>query len=210
MERKRDKKKPKRLERSRDKEEERTKNNLNIFQKLKNNYHSKGLTKLVETDSSILDKYDDLNEKYLNILGDENLSNKYTNIISINLEKTEKEKAKAYGERLFSSLSTNPSKKDKTTLKPNLSYNKRLSDEEFLDLVDIAKEYAFQTKTNEEIGIIKNEFERNKKYIIELFDKSRIIKDILENAILSVLINEYSANELSNNFNYLTIDDASP
>ena len=203
--------KEKKRERSRDKEEEKEKQ-LDVFKKSEKKYISKGFTKVIETetDSSILNKYEKMNKTFLDNLNDSKLNQKYHSIMSNNMEITAKEKVKELGEQLFSLVSTLPKTKNKIVKKPNIYFNKYLSDEEFLNFVSEAKEYAFKTKTLEQMQIIINKFKNNKGNILELFNKTRIIKDILENAILSIFINEFSDNELDNNFNYLTIDDASP
>ena len=50
------------------------------------------------------------------------------------MKETEKEKVKEYGQRLNNLLSTEYNSKDNTKIKPNISYNTGLNDEEFLKL----------------------------------------------------------------------------
>ena len=183
-----------------------------FFKESKKKYASKGLTIIteIESNSSILQKYEEINQTYYNNLDDKYKKEKYKNIFISNSEKTEKEKANEFGKKLYSILSTNSYKKTNNIIKPNVTYNHHLNDEEFLELVSAAKDYSNKTKSSEQNEIIKNKFIANKKYIEDLFKKERIIKDLLENAILSILINDFDYNELDNNFNYLTVEDISP
>ena len=201
-------------EKNTENKQEQIEESFNVFQKSKKKYDYKGLTIVTETNACILKKYEEINEAYLNNLGDKNQKKKYENIILRNMETTEKSKSNEYGERLFLMLTNNSlvqtTNFNNNIIKPNVIYNSHLNDEEFLTIVSDAKIYSFKTKTSEQSEIIRNKFINNKKYIVDLFNKERIIKDILENAILSVLINKFDDEELRNNFNYLSIDDASP
>ena len=200
----------------RQKEEENEEQKINesndVFKESKKKYLSKGLfiSISIDTNSSILKKYEEINEKYLNDLNNINIKKKYEALMQSNMQATNEEKAKEYGDQLFSILTTNLTKKVKYVKKPNLFYGKSLDDEEFLKLVKLAKDYSINTKTSKQNETIVNRFIIDKKYIINLFKKEKIIKDILQNAILSILINEFDGNELTNNFNYLKIEDVSP
>ena len=199
-------------ERNEENDEKKIKEDFTFFKESKKKYTSKGLTIITETESnsSILQKYEEINETYFNNLDDGNKKEKYKNIIISNSEKTEIGKANKFGETLYKILSTNSYKKTNNIIKPNLTYDSHLNDEEFLKLVRAAKDYCNKTKSSKQNEILRNKFINNKKYIVDLFKKERIIKDLLENAILSILINEFDDNELDNNFNYLTVEDISP
>ena len=199
-------------ERNIEKEEEEEEKVDTFFKESKKKYVSKGLTIIteLESNSSILQKYEEISQTYYNNLDDKDKKKKYRNIIISNSEKTEKEKANEFGKKLYLILSTNSNKKANNIIKPNVTYGHHLNDEEFLNLVSAAKDYSNKTKSSEQNKIIENKFIANKKYIEDLFKKERIIKDLLENAILSLLINDFDVNELDNNFNYLTVEDISP
>ena len=204
-------KKTKEYESSREKDVKNEKP-INYFRESENHYICKGLItiNINESNSSILKKYENLNEAYLRNLNKSNIYQKYNNIISNNMEKTPMEDAKKYGEQLYSLLEfVSNNKSTISSNYPNLSFNKSLSDDEFLSLTEEAVQYALATKTPVQIQDLKIRFANEKKNIIELFQKEKIIKDILENSILSILINEYDENELGNHFSFLNVDDVS-
>ena len=131
---------------------------LTFFKNLKKKYDYKGLTIVTETNACILKKYEEINEAYLNNLGDKNQKKKYENIILRNMETTEKSKSNEYGERLFLMLTNNSlvqtTNFNNNIIKPNVIYNSHLNDEEFLTIVSDAKIYSFKTKTSEQSEII--------------------------------------------------------
>ena len=157
----------------------------------------------IESDSSVLNKYESLNDKYIN-----NLSNtkkdKIEKLISHNIEQTEIKKGKELGEELYEMI-TSLSKNNKKVNKPKLPFSKSLSDEKFMKLVNESIAYCESQKTLDEINEIKKKFEKEITNIKELFLKPRLIKDIMENCILSILVNPYNKKQINNNISCLSI-----
>ena len=200
-------------ERSRDKENEKeVKDAINLTKSYKNRLRSRGFVKQVESEYSFLQKYHDMNiDYYKNNLSNEQKS-KIDKIFNENVVTTEQAKAKKLGNELFSIINTLTKQDNKLNNKltpPNLEFYKTLSDEEFINLVREAKNFALVDKTKSQLIEIENLFKNNEENIKSMFFKTKITKDIIQNAILSILISEYDQNELEKNISFLSVNEAS-
>ena len=140
-------------ERSREKDKEKIGEILKNFQESKEENVSKGFiqVQVIESNSSIIDKYENKNKSFLINLNNNEVSEKYSNIMASNREKTNKKEAIELGKRLYEILSNISSKKVSIVQKPKVFYNKKLNDNEFLKTVEVAIEYAIakkNTRTN--------------------------------------------------------------
>lgn len=178
------------------------------FQDSKKKYYSKGLTmtKIIETNSSFLLKYEEINRQYLK---NKEEINKICEKMSYNMEITDKAKIDSLGQELFTLLTEFKDDNPNTIVSdpPALPFNQSLTDEKFIELVSEAKEYALKNKKKYELSQIENKFKKEEKNIKSLFSKAKIVKDILQNAILTILINKCEEKDLNNNFSLLSIDD---
>ena len=163
----------------------------------------------VPSDSFILNKYESMNNQYINSLP-ENEKNKIIEISEKNSTITPENEAKKLGEALFTKLiSLKHEKKKGISEYPNLVFGARLTDNEFVDLVDKSIKYCNNTKEEAQLLVIKDNFQKKKDSIKSLFLKPRILKDIFENAILTILISDYDINVINTNFSLLLINDSS-
>ena len=89
---------------------------------------------------------------------------------------------------------------------PKLPYGNSLSDREFLDLVNQCIEYANFNLNKERIEYIKNRLTNEFSLVLSnLFKRAQYIKDLLENALLTILTSEKET-EQEDNFQILKIN----
>ena len=88
---------------------------------------------------------------------------------------------------------------------PKLPYGNSLSDREFLDLVNQCIEYANFNLNKERIEYIKNRLTNEFSQVLSnLFKRAQYIKDLLENALLTILTSEKETDQ-EDNFQILKI-----
>ena len=204
-----------RKERSRDKSNQKKhqkKRENETFMKIQNFHCNKGMQIIIESDSSILNKYDNLNKKYVeSLIKDE--KNKIEQISYNNFLQTPAESAKKYGDQLFSILVslTKDSYTNKSTIfqSPKLPFGQILTDENFLTLVSECAEYCKFTKSSDELTKITDKFINEEDNIKQLFYRPCIIKNLVENSIITILVNPYKEDEIENNISLLSIKDSS-
>ena len=111
-------------------------------------------------------------------------------------------------DKLSNDLLTLINKMNKTTKiveLPKLSYGNSLRDREFLDLVNQCIEYANFNLNKERIEYIKNRLTNEFSLVLSnLFKRAQYIKDLLENALLTILTSEkeFIRKCLIDNFNF--------
>ena len=85
-----------------------------------------------------------------------------------------------------------------------------LNDEQFISLIKEAKEFTYSSKTEDELKEISKRFIENENNIKSLFYKPNLIKNIIENAIITILtITNSNIKDLENNFILLNVEDCS-
>ena len=93
---------------------------------------------------------------------------------------------------------------------PILEFNKSLEDEDFLKIVEDAINYICGKMNCEFIENLKVKLANYKAQIINLFNNNKLIKDILENALITILTNEKEKlEEQKNNFSLLSAQNIS-
>ena len=199
-----------RKERSRDKSHQKKnqkKRENETFMKIQNYHLDKGMQIIIESDSSILNKYDNLNKKYVESLSKDE-KNKIEQISYNNFLQTQAESAKKYGDQLFSILVslTKDSNTNKSTIfqSPKLPFGQILTDENFLTLVSECVEYCKFTKSSDELTKITDKFMNEEDNIKQLFYRPSIIKNLVENSIITILVNPYKEDEIENNISLLS------
>ena len=112
-------------------------------------------------------------------------------------------------DKLSNDLLTLINKMNKTTKiveLPKLPYGNSLSDREFLDLVNQCIEYANFNLNKERIEYIKNRLTNEFSLVLSnLFKRAQYIKDLLENALLTILTSEKETDQ-EDNFQLLKIN----
>jgi hypothetical protein len=123
----------------------------------------------------LLDKVDD---KEYNIIEDYlNLSYKVTPL----------EKQKFYSDKILNLI--NSLKKSTTNVDlPKLPFGKHLSDDEFIELFSKCISYANYNFSENKLKDIKNKLLKKHKIIEKLFGHRQILKDLLENCLLTILV----------------------
>ena len=182
---------------------------IEIEKKLNNlcpNNESKIIT-VIEPNSSVLNEYRNLNENYIKNLNDKEKKNIYE-IIKNNIIQTEEKKAKELGENLYNSL-ISLKKSDISVNMPKLPFSQSLSDEKFIDLINESISYCESDKNCAQISDIIKIFTNQEKNIKELFLRPKLIKDIMQNALLSILVNPYEIKQINNNISYLSLKNIS-
>ena len=151
----------------------------------------KTLEKLYLNISKSLSKFDNMNYKYLNNdseiikeLGKDNLYNIFKN----NAKATQSHLQKQYGEKIFELLTKIEKTNDHQNI-PILPYGKSLRDQEFINLVKESILFL-GNKNKDYIKYLNNNFRKYEKQIKSMFKLPQINKDIVENAILTILNNE--------------------
>ena len=151
----------------------------------------KTLEKLYLNISKSLLKFDNMNYKYLNNdseiikeLGKDNLYNLFKN----NAKITQKHLQKQYGEKIFELLTKIEKTNDHQNI-PILPYGKSFTDQEFINLVKESILFC-ENKNKDYIKYLNNKFRKYEKQIKSMFKLPQINKDIVENAILTILNNE--------------------
>ena len=182
---------------------------IEIENKLNNlcpNNESKIIT-VIEPNSSVLNEYRNLNEKYIKNLNDKEKKNIFE-IIKNNISQTEEKKAKELGENLYNSL-ISLKKNDISVDMPKLPFSQSLSDSKFIDLINESISYCESDKNFAQISEIIKLFTKEENNIKELFLRPKLIKDIMQNALLSVLVNPFEIKQINNNISYLSLKNIS-
>ena len=123
----------------------------------------------------LLDKAD--NKEYNNIEDYLNLSYKITPL----------EKQKFYSDKILNLI--NSLKKSTTNVDlPKLPFGKHLSDDEFIELFSKCISYANYKFSESKLKDIKNKLLKKHKIIEKLFGHRQILKDLLENCLLTIVV----------------------
>ena len=191
-----DKKNP-RLERSREKEKEKTEeknfkpftikipkneNNLNLFDKYKK-FKDKLVYNIPIKDC--IDRYDDCNYNILKY-NSQNF-HKIKQDFKMNIDITPEYEQETYKKQMIDIIKK---MKKSNILKelPSLPFGKALSDQEFISFLKECVDYANYHLNQENIEKIKNKLLQDHINALEnLFSKGKIFKDIIQNALITIL-----------------------
>ena len=198
-------------ERSRNKSKEHSKSERqiinNIFQENKTKFISQGLIKTILSDSGIFSKYEEINKK--EILNKSEDLTKVINIMKKNGKKTITKEAQSLGQELYTLIKDMKKTDDKYSF-PFLKFNQSLNDKEFMEIIKNSINYFSGKMSNDYVEKIKTRLLEYENEIKGLFLNDKLIKDILENALITILTNEEAdIKEQDNNFSLLTINSIS-
>lgn len=149
---------------------------------------------------------EDAIEKYdqNNLLCFEQIKSKENNIskfLEQSYEITAPELQKKYGNKIIDAIKLIKKTQIYETL-PKLPFGKQLSDEEFLELLNKCICYANYHLPEENLNNIREKFLDNSKIILEIFETPRILKDLLENSLLTILTSNNESDQ-DDNFDIL-------
>lgn len=147
-------------------------------------------------------KFDTENITFLEM---NNIEKRINEDIKRNMLKTPQEKSDNYSNQVISIIA-NMQKSNSIVELPSLPYGEPLTDDEFINLLKQCVEYASSNLSEKEIEIIKNKFIKdNKASLANLFKRGKALKDVIENAILTILTSN-NENDQEDNFNLLNIE----
>ena len=213
---KRKDKKHMKLERSREKEKEKYVNEESSFKPIKiqipkNEYNLKlfDIYKKFKDEQvynisikDCLNEYDDFNYKILN----NNTINleKMKEDFYENIDITPLAEQEEYKNQMIDIIK-NMNKSDIFSELPSLPFGKSLSDKEFILLLEECANFASFHLSKEKIEIIKNTLLNDHADVLEnLFRKGKIKKDVIQNALLTILTTDNEKDQ-KDNFNLLDI-----
>ena len=205
-------------ERSRDKSRNSKSEKLDIYLNdfFNNNnakYNNNGLyIKITNlSDCGIYSKYENINREKIQGF-DENTKSKIKEIISQNCILTQSDKAKILGRKLFDMISIIKKINIKYPF-PNLEFNKSLNDDEFMEKVKDSINYICGKMNGDYIEHLRQKLMNCETQIKNLFNNNKIIKDILQNALITLLTNDDNnsdcINEENKNLSLLNINNIS-
>lgn len=149
----------------------------------------------------LIDKYN--NENACKITDKLTSSLDAEEIISYNMKKTPKDKQQTYSKIILDKINT--LKKSNVSVElPKLPYDKRLSDNEFISLFEKCAEYANSNLDSNNLEKIKSHLINLEYFIQNLFKLPQLLKDLKENALLTILVSN-DEQEQMDNFNLLKV-----
>ena len=177
----------------------------NINNDIETNVDKESSNKInLDPDSETIKKFNELNNKYLNELN--KLKYRIKDEIKDNSRITATDTAKKLGKELFNLLFNFEPAKENISLK-NLSINKSLSDGDFINIVKVARNHISRKMNTKYLEELKEKFNIYKNEIQGLFMKKKIVKDLIESAIINILTTDEDIKEQENNFSMLVIND---
>ena len=153
-----------------------------------------------------LDKYDDDNLSFLKINNNIEEYKLLFDTVNENIKITSKEDQKTFSTSVISSINL-LSGSGKYFELPKLKYGKSLSDEEFISLLKECISFANYNLPNAQIEKMKNKLlYEYYSTISNLFKYPQIIKDLMENALLTILTSN-NEDDQEDNYELLKIKD---
>ena len=129
--------------------------------------------------------------------------------MEINGKRTNNDKAIKLGDQLYNLIS-NMEKTDNIYPFPILEFNKSLEDEDFHKIIEEAINYICGKMNSKYTENLKVKLANYKTQIKNFFNNNKLIKDILENALITILTNEKEKlEEQKNNFSLLSVQNIS-
>ena len=193
-----DNKKNSKLNSSRDKED--SDDELeNIVKNCNNN--SNCIPMKISIDEAI-SKFDEENLKFLK---NNKHEKKIINDIKRNGKKTPDDESDSYSNKIIDLIKNMKKSTTKIEL-PCLTYGKQLADDEFINLFEECIKYANYNLPNDEIEKIKSRLITSHLLALKnLFKRSQILKDVIENALLTILT-EQNEDDQEDNYKLLNIE----
>lgn len=143
---------------------------------------------------TLIDKYNKENvSKIKNNLESKNIKK----IISYNMDLTPKDKQDYYSKKIIDRLNTLKKSKIPVEL-PKLPYGEGLSDDEFINLFEKCVEYANYKLDSDKLEKKKQQLLNLESFIQNLFKLPQILKDIKENALLTLLVSNDNREQMDN------------
>ena len=178
--------------------------NVKLFDAIQNS--QKKLKKIIPIEKCI-EKFNDSNLSLLN-QKDSETNIKLGNDILANLDMTPEYKQNNYKKQVFYILS-NLKKSNKAVELPKLPYGKALSDDEFIRLLEECVEYSNYHLEENTLNKMKKKLIKDNYFVInDLFSNNQIKKDIIQNALLTILTTDNKKDQ-QDNFNLLEIGNVS-
>jgi len=123
-----------------------------------------------------------------------------------NGKKTSKREAQSLGQELYS-LIKNMKKTDNKYSFPILKFNQSLNDKDFMEIIKNSIKYFSGKMSYDYVEKVKARLLEYENEIKGLFFNNKLIKDILENSLITILTNEETnIKEQENNFSLLNIN----
>jgi hypothetical protein len=144
-----------------------------------------------------LQKFDD--NTFLIVNSDNSEKNKkIKNLVRNNLDKTPEKERNYYKNQVINILSGLKKSKKAATL-PKLPYGQSLSDDEFISLLEKCVEYSNYHLKKETIEEMKKKLTEYYSYVInDIFSEIKIKKDIIQNALLTILTTDNNKDQQDN------------
>ena len=200
------------LDRSRDNELEikSDEDEISIKEKTTNDFLTKisnyKNSKVISTNISIEDCINLFDDENAKVLTTNDPYKKLANDVSSNLSITPKDKQDIYKDQIIKIIK-DMKKSDEIVELPKLPYGQKLSDDEFIDLLKDCVSYANYTFNELDIVYIKNKLLTDNLPALEnLFKRGQIYKDVIQNALLTILISQNKKDQ-DDNFSLLKIKD---
>ena len=204
------------LERSREEETEvqpsMNKNTSPNCDNLKNNSNNDLMNKLaifnngnfIHMNISTEDCIKLFDEQNVKMLNSDKSYKKLADKVSSNMNITPEEKQDSYTKKVIQIIKGLKISNNLIEL-PKLTYGKQLDDDEFIKLLQECVDFANCTYNTKEIEDIKNKLLKDYRPSLEnMFKRGQIFKDVIENALLTILTEE-NKNSQEDNYNLLKI-----
>ena len=171
-------------------DESKAKNEKSILNKMKSFKNNLEIISI----KTLIDKYDEDNASKIK---DNMASNHIQNIISHNMDLTPKFKQDYYSEIIIDKIKT-LKKSNIITELPKLPYGKGLSDNKFINLFEKCVKFANYKLDSDKLEKIKNQLLNLELFIQNLFKLPQILKDLKENALLTLLVSNDNREQMDN------------
>ena len=171
-------------------DESKAKNEKSILNKMKSFKNNLEIISI----KTLIDKYDEENASKIK---DNMASNHIQNIISHNMDFTPKVKQDYYSKIIIDKIKT-LKKSNIITELPKLPYGKGLSDNKFINLFEKCVKYANYKLDSDKLEKIKNQLLNLELFIQNLFKLPQILKDLKENALLTLLVSNDNREQMDN------------
>ena len=159
-----------------------TKSILNKMDNFKNSFN-------IISIKTLIDKYDKENASMA--------SKEIEKIISYNMDLTPKDKQDNYSQIILDKIKDLKNSNIEIEL-PKLPYGKGLTDNDFINLFEKCVEYANYKLDSDKLEKIKHQLLNLEPFIKNLFELPQILKDLKENALLTLLVSNDNREQMDN------------
>ena len=165
-----------------DESKAKTKSILNKMDNFKNSFN-------IISIKTLIDKYDKENASMA--------SKEIEKIISYNMDLTPKDKQDNYSQIILDKIKDLKNSNIEIEL-PKLPYGKGLTDNDFINLFEKCVEYANYKLDSDKLEKIKHQLLNLEPFIKNLFELPQILKDLKENALLTLLVSNDNREQMDN------------